>query len=104
AVEDTAHLHLRTESGVDAHVDLSWSIDKSLADFLRIYGTAGEIRVGWRQSAWRRYGAEWGVIGSGYAKGPAMGGALDACCCAVRGDGALAVTVEDGIAAATCID
>ena len=69
-----------------------------------IYGTLGEIRVGWRESAWRTYGGEWEVIGTGYAKGPAMGGALDAFCRAVRGEAPLAVTVDDGIAAATCID
>ena len=104
AVDDTCRLHLRTEAGTDAHVDLSWSIDKSLADFLRIYGTLGEIRVGWRESAWRLHGGEWEIIGSGYAKGPAMGGALDAFCLAVRGEAPLVVTVDDGIAAATCID
>ena len=103
-VEDTARLHLRTEGGADANVDLSWSIDKSLADFVRIYGTLGEIRVGWRDSAWRPHGGEWEAIGTGYAKGPAMGGALDAFCLAVRGDAPLPVTVDDGIAAATCID
>jgi predicted dehydrogenase len=104
AVEDTARLHLRTEAGVDAHVDLSWSIDKSLADFLRIYGTLGEIRVGWRESAWREYGNDWEPIGSGYAKAPAMGGALDAFCRAVRGTAALPVTADDALAATTCID
>jgi predicted dehydrogenase len=103
-VDDTARLNLRTDTGVDAHVDLSWSIDKSLADFLRVYGTLGEIRVGWRESAWRAHGGEWEIIGAGYAKGPAMGGALDAFCRAVRGEAPLAVTVDDGIAAATCID
>jgi predicted dehydrogenase len=103
-VDDTARLHLRTDAGTDAHVDLSWSIDKSLPTFLNIYGTLGEIRVGWRESAWRLHGGEWEVIGTGYAKGPAMGGALDAFCRAVRGEAALPVTVDDGIAAATCID
>ena len=44
-VEDTVTLHLRTEDGVDATVDLSWSIDKSLPDFLRLFGTDGEARV-----------------------------------------------------------
>jgi predicted dehydrogenase len=103
-VEDTARLHLRTDAGVDAHVDLSWSIDKSLADFLRIYGTLGEIRVGWRESAWREYGADWEPLGPGYAKGPAMGGALDAFCHAVRGLAPPVVTADDAIAATTCID
>jgi predicted dehydrogenase len=103
-VDDTCRLHLRTEAGHDAHVDLSWSIDKSLSDFLRIYGTLGEIRVGWRESAWRVHGGEWEIIGAGYAKGPAMGGALDAFCLAVHGESPLAVTIDDGIAAALCID
>ncbi len=103
-VDDSARLHLRTEAGTDAHVDLSWSIDKSLPNFLNIYGSLGEIRVGWRESAWRSYGGDWELIGGGYAKGPAMGGALDAFCRAVRGEAALAVTIDDGIAAATCID
>jgi len=103
-VDDTARLHVRTDAGTDAHVDLSWSIDKSLPNFLNIYGTLGEIRVGWRESAWRLHGGEWEAIGTGYAKGPAMGGALDAFCRAVRGEAALPVTVDDGIAAATCID
>jgi predicted dehydrogenase len=104
AVDDTARLFLRHENGVDSTVDLSWSIDKSLADFLRIYGTDGEVRVGWRESAWRRYGEDWQVFGTGYAKGPAMGGALDAFCRAVRGEAPLAVTAEDAVAASTAID
>jgi predicted dehydrogenase len=103
-VEDTARLHVRTEAGVDAHIDLSWSIDKSLADFLRIYGTLGEIRVGWQESAWRVYGEDWKSIGGGYAKFPAMRGALDAFCRAVRGRSPLVVTADDAVAASTCID
>jgi predicted dehydrogenase len=103
-VDDTARLFLRHEGGVESTVDLSWSIDKSLADFLRIYGTEGEARVGWRESAWRRYGEDWQVIGGGYAKGPAMGGALDAFCCAVRGRAPLVVTPEDAFAASAAID
>jgi predicted dehydrogenase len=103
AVEHTAVLHLRA-ADADATVDLSWSIDKSLADFLRIYGTEGEARVGWRESAWRRHGEDWQVIGSGYAKALAMGGALDAFCCAVRGRAPLVVTPEDAYAASAAID
>jgi predicted dehydrogenase len=103
-VDDTARVFLRHDAGVDSAIDLSWSIDKSLADFLRVYGTEGEVRVGWRESAWRRYGEDWQVIGSGYAKFPAMGGALDAFCRALRGQAPLAVTTEDALAAATAID
>lgn len=103
-VDDTAKLFLRHDSGIDTVVDLSWSIDKSLADFLRVYGTEGEARVGWRESAWRRYGEDWQPLGPGYAKGPAMGGALEAFCLALRGETELAVTTDDALAAAAAID
>ena len=77
---------------------------KARPDFLRVYGTEGEVRVGWRESAWRRYGEDWDVFGSGYAKFPAMGGALDAFCRAVRGVAPLAVTTDDAVAAAAAVD
>jgi predicted dehydrogenase len=103
-VEDTARLQLRTAAGIDAHVELSWSIDKSLPDFLRVYGTDGELRVGWRESAWRVYGGEWQVFGPGYGKHEAMGGALDRFCRAVRGEDHLDPTAADAAAAVHVID
>lgn len=103
-VDDTVRLFARTENGVDANVDLSWSIDKSLADFVRVYGTAGDIRLGWRESAWRTTGDEWQPLGPGYKKLPAMGGALAAFCRAVRGEAPLAVTPDDALAAAAAVD
>lgn len=103
-VDDCARLHVRAESGVDAAVDLAWSIDKSLSDFLKVYGTEGEARVGWRESAWRTYGGEWQPIGPGYGKHPAMGGALAQFCRAVQGDEALEVSATEGVVAAQTID
>lgn len=103
-VEDTARLQLRTERGIDATVDLSWSIDKSLDDFLRVFGTEGEARVGWRSSAWRRYGGEWEPLGTGYSKLEAMGGALEQFCRAVRGLEAPAVGATEAVASAAVID
>jgi predicted dehydrogenase len=103
-VDDTARLFVRHENGVDTAIDLSWSIDKSLADFVRVFGTEGEARVGWRESAWRRYGEDWHVLGTGYAKGPAMGGALDAFCLTVGAEAPLAVTTDDALAASAAID
>lgn len=103
-VDDAASLHVRAESGVDGSVDLAWSIDKSLSDFLRVYGTEGEARVGWRESAWRRYGEDWTVIGPGYGKHAAMGGALAQFCRAVSGDEALEVPGTEGVAAALAVD
>lgn len=103
-VDDAARLHVRAESGVDGAVDLAWSIDKGLADFLHVYGTDGEARVGWRESAWRTYGGDWQLIGPGYAKHAAMGGALAQFCRAVAGDEPLEVPASEGVAAATAID
>jgi predicted dehydrogenase len=103
-VDDAARVHVRAESGVDGSIDLAWSIDKSLADFLRVYGTEGEARVGWRESAWRRFGEDWQPIGPGYAKHAAMGGALAQFCRAVAGDEVLEVPASEGVAAALAID
>jgi predicted dehydrogenase len=104
AVEDAATLHLRTEDGTDATVDLSWSLDKSLPVFLRLYGTKGEVRVGWRGSDWRTNGEDWRTLGPGYAKVPAMRGALAQFCRALRGEEALETSAADGVAAARVVD
>ncbi len=103
-VEDTARLQLATELGIDVMIDLSWSIDKSLSDFLRVYGTVGELRVGWQSSARRRYGGEWEVFGTGYSKLDSMGGALRQFCAAVRGEEQLLVDGYQGVQSAAVID
>ena len=103
-VEDTARLHLVTDDGCDALLDLSWSIDKSLDDFLGLYGTEGEIRVGWRESRWRLHGGEWQVFGTGYDNRAAMGGALEQFCAAARGDELPEVDSRRGIAVAAVIE
>jgi len=103
-VEDTARLHLVTENGIDVTVDLSWSIDKALPDFVRVFGTEGELRVGWQSSAWRRYDQHWEPIGTGYSKFEAMGGALAQFCRAVRGDERPAVDGRSAVRTAAVID
>ena len=64
--------------------------------------TAPRARSGWAGAS--RPGGSTARTGRssapGYAKGPAMGGALDAFCRAVRGEAPLAVTADDGVAAA----
>src|SRR5262245_3775101 len=42
-VEDTVRIFARSESGVMAHIDLSWSIDKQLDWYLNIYGSQGTV-------------------------------------------------------------
>lgn len=104
AVEDTVRLFVRNDQGVMGSSDLSWSIDKSLETFLRIYGSAGTILVGWKQSLFRRHRqAEWSVFGSGYNKIQAFRDQIENFCGAIRGDETLVVTPQDGLASVEVI-
>jgi len=39
-VDETVHVFVRSTSGILGTVDLSWSINKELESYLRIYGSA----------------------------------------------------------------
>lgn len=68
-VEDTVHLFLRSEAGVMASVDLSWSINKKLDYYIGVYGTEGILRIGWQESFCEKSnGDEKVVFGNGYSK------------------------------------
>jgi len=67
-VEDTAYLHARSAGGAEARVDLSWSIATRNPSFLRVFGTVGEIEVGWNGSRVRRAGEAPAQFGNGYDK------------------------------------
>ena len=98
-VEDTVRLFVRNESGVIGTSDLSWSINKELDTFLRIYGTAGTILVGWKESKYRvRSSTEWTVFGSGYDKVDAFRKQLLNFTAAIRGEADLEVTMADAVA------
>jgi predicted dehydrogenase len=106
AVEDTAKMFLRTTDGVMASVDLSWSLDKSLEHFIWVYGTEGELRVGWRESSLRSHtgDSEWKVFGSGYAKIPCMQAQLRNLCGALRDQEDLIITAEDALSSVGVIE
>jgi predicted dehydrogenase len=98
-VEDTVRLFARNESGVIGTSDLSWSINKELDTFLRIYGTEGTILVGWKESKYRlRSSSEWTVFGTGYDKVDAFRKQLANFTDAIRGEADLAVTMADAVA------
>ncbi len=79
--------------------DLSWSIDKELDTYLRIYGSAGTILVGWKESRFRRRAeSEWHTFGTGYNKIQAFRDQLENFCGAIHGTQQLVVTPEDGLA------
>jgi predicted dehydrogenase len=103
-VEDTARLFVHNDEGVMGSADLSWSIDKELETYLRLYGSSGTILVGWKESKYRRHGeAEWHTFGTGYDKIQAFRDQIENFCAAVRGDGNLVVTPRDALASVEVI-
>jgi predicted dehydrogenase len=103
-VEDTVRLFVHNERGVMGSADLSWSIDKELETYLRVYGSAGTILVGWKTSKFRRQGeTEWQTFGSGYDKIQAFRDQIDNFSGAIRGTSELIVTPTDGLASVRVI-
>jgi len=104
AVEDTVRLFVRNHDGVMGAADLSWSIDKALETYLRIYGSDGTILVGWQESRFRRRGdSQWHAFGKGYDKIQAFRDQLLNFCGAIEGTQRLTVTPEDGLASVEVI-
>lgn len=104
AVEDTVRLFVHNDEGVMGAADLSWSIDKELETFLRVYGSEGTILVGWRESKYRRHGdPEWHVFGNGYDKVQAFTDQIENFCDAITGQGELVITPRDALASVEVI-
>lgn len=104
AVEDTVRLFVHNDDGVVGTSDLSWSINKELETFLRLYGSNGTILVGWKESRFRRRGeSDWNVFGGGYDKLQAFRDQLRNFCDAIDGTAHLVVTAEDGLASVAVI-
>jgi predicted dehydrogenase len=105
AVEDTVRIFVRTEGGVMGSIDLSWTINKEQPYYLSIYGSAGTILVGWKESKYRRTkDADWTVFGRGYDKLQAFGRQIDNFSRAIRGDEPLVVTPQDAMASVEAIE
>lgn len=105
AVEDTAKMFVRSQSGVLGSVDLSWSVSKELPYFIAVYGSQGAILVGWRESKYRRAGdKDWTVFGEGYNKVDAFKRQIENFAGAVRGEESLVVTPEDALASVQVIE
>ncbi|HTJ24765.1 MAG TPA: Gfo/Idh/MocA family oxidoreductase [Candidatus Limnocylindria bacterium] len=103
-VEDTVRLFVHNEDGVMGSSDLSWSIDKELETYLRVYGSEGAILVGWKESKYRRRGeAAWRVLGNGYDKVQAFRDQLRNFCAAIAGDEELVITPRDALASVEVI-
>ena len=104
-VEDTVRIFARSTSGVMGNIDLSWSINKELEHYIRIYGSQGTISIGWKESKYRQTsGQDWIVFGNGYNKVQSFRSQLENFAKAIRGQEPLIITADDGIASVEVIE
>jgi predicted dehydrogenase len=105
AVEDTVRIFAKSRTGVMGSVDLSWSINKDLDSYIRIYGSQGTISVGWKESKYKQTSSpDWITFGNGYNKVQAFGSQIDNFAKTIRGEDRLLITAEDGLASVEVIE
>lgn len=105
AVEDTVRIFAHSVSGAMGNVDLSWSINKELDYYLRIYGSNGTISVGWKESKYRQSTSQdWVVFGQGYNKVQSFRSQIENFSKAILKQEPLLITVEDAIASVEAIE
>lgn len=104
-VEDSAYLYLGTEGGVGVTVDLSWSLDRQLPYYVRIFGEHGRLTIGWRESTLTHGGAGQSLaIGSGYVKGTAFAALQTDFVEASRGTRRARIDAADALASVEVVD
>jgi predicted dehydrogenase len=104
-VEDTVRIFAKSASGVVGNVDLSWSINKELDSYIRIYGSQGTISIGWKESKYRQSSSpEWIKFGNGYDKVQAFTSQIENFSKAILGQEALLITPQDSIASVEVIE
>ncbi len=105
AVEDTVQMFVHSRDGVMGTIDLSWSINKELDNYIDIYGSRGTVHVGWRESRYRQASSQdWIAFGSGYDKVQAFSSQLLNLCRAIRGQDRLLITSEDALASVRVVE
>ncbi|MCU0566335.1 MAG: Gfo/Idh/MocA family oxidoreductase [Oculatellaceae cyanobacterium Prado106] len=105
SVEDTVRIFAKSSSGVIGNVDLSWSINKELDYYIRIYGSQGTISVGWKESKYRQTsGQDWVVFGQGYNKVQAFRSQIENFTKAILKEEPLLITADDAIASVAAIE
>lgn len=105
AVEETVRMTVKSVEGVLGAIDLSWSVDKELDSYVNIYGTGGIVRVGWRESKYRRSPQRgWEVFGAGYDKVQAFCSQIENFSLAIAGRELLRVTAADALASVEVIE
>ena len=104
-VEDTVKIFVKSTDGVLGDIDLSWSVDKELANYINLFGSEGTITVGWRESRFRRsQDKDWTVFGHGYDKIQAFVDQLDNFVLGIHGITDFVVSPEDALASVEVIE
>lgn len=104
-VEDTVRIFVQSVSGVVGNIDLSWSINKELDYYIRIYGSQGTISVGWKESKYRQSSSgDWVMFGKGYNKIQAFRSQIDNFAKAIHGEEPLLITAKDALASVEVIE
>lgn len=98
-VEDNVMLMAKTAGGATARVDLSWTFDKQLGNFISVYGTQGTAHIGWRGSKYKqKSSSDWIDFGPGYDKVAAFRNNLKNFCAAIDGKEPPLINMNDAIA------
>jgi predicted dehydrogenase len=98
-VEDTVRIFVKSNTGVVGNIDLSWSLNKELDWYIRIYGSNGTISIGWKESKYRQSTSQdWIVFGNGYNKVQSFRSQIENFARAIRQEEALFITADDALA------
>lgn len=104
-VEDTVRIFVRTLAGVMGSIDLSWSINKELPNYISIYGSGGTLHVGWKESKYkRRADEEWTRFGDGYDKIQAFRAQIDNFAKSIQGEEAPRVSPEEALGSVEVVE
>lgn len=104
-VEDSATLLARTEDGVLAQVDVTWSFRRLGSTYLAVYGSRGTVEVGWQGGRACTIGRpEPYDFGTGYRKIESLRANLAAVLAALAAGNPPPVSATDAVWAAAVID
>lgn len=104
-VEDTARLELRTVSGIIGTIHMSWTTKGSGDDYFQVYGTQGNLCIGWKKSMYRPHGAvDWINFGEGFSTMKALTLQLSDFVNAVSDDGLLEISAADELESVSTIE
>jgi predicted dehydrogenase len=104
-VEDTVRLELSTSTGILGSLHLSWSLKNSGEDFFRIYGTQGNMCLGWKRSIYRPSGSvDWINFGDGYSTQKAVKLQMTHFIDVISGEESSAISAEETIEAVRVVE